>query len=146
MDSANPIEILMVEDNPGDVRLTMEVLKESNVASRLHVVRDGAEAIRYLRQEGRYRERILPDLILLDWDLPRMSGNEVLAEIKDDPHLRRIPVVVLTSSEAEEDMLMAYDHHANCFISKPLNLDQFIHVMNVLQQFWFTIVKLPGRL
>jgi two-component system, chemotaxis family, response regulator Rcp1 len=146
MNRGKIIDILIVDDNPGDVRLTMEVFKESKIHNQLHVAQDGEEAIQFLRQLGSFRNAPMPDLILLDWNLPRMNGHEVLAEIKADPVLRRIPVVVLTSSEAEEDMVRAYDNYANCFVTKPLNLDQFIKVVQTIQDFWFTIVKQPGRL
>jgi two-component system, chemotaxis family, response regulator Rcp1 len=145
MNIGKAIDILIVDDNPGDVRLTMEVFKESKIQNRLHVAQDGEEAIQFLRQLGEFADSPTPDLILLDWNLPRMNGHEVLSEIKTDPLLRRIPVVVLTSSEAEEDIIRAYDNYANCFVTKPINLDQFIKVVQTIQDFWFTIVKQPGR-
>lgn len=141
--SAPPIEILLVEDNPGDVRLTQEALADGKVNNNLHVVIDGVEAMAFLRREGAYRSRPRPDVILLDLNLPRKNGREVLAEVKADPELRRIPIVVLTTSEAEEDVLRAYEHHANCYITKPVDLDQFLKVVRSIEDFWFTIVKLP---
>lgn len=138
-----PVEILLVEDNPGDVRLTLEGLKEGKVNNNLHVVEDGVEAMAFLRREGKYADAVRPDLILLDLNLPRKDGREVLAEIKVDKDLRRIPVVVLTTSKAEQDILRAYNLHANCYITKPVDLDQFISVVGSIEDFWFTIVKLP---
>jgi len=137
------VEILMVEDNPGDIRLTREVFKESKIHNILHVVEDGVEAMAFLRQEGRYAGVPHPDLILLDLKLPRKDGQEVLAEIKRDPHLKRIPVVILTTSQAEQDILKAYDLHANCYIIKPIDLGQFIKVVQLIEDFWFEVVKLP---
>ncbi len=138
-----PVEILLVEDNLGDVRLTKETLKESKLLNRMSVVTDGVEALSFLHREGPYAEAPRPDLILLDLNLPKKDGREVLAEIKADEHLRRIPVVVLTTSGAEQDILKAYDLHANCYITKPVNLDQFSAVVRAIEAFWFTIVKLP---
>lgn len=138
-----PIDILLVEDNPGDVRLTQEALKEGRVANSLAVVEDGVEALAYLRNQGDYRDATRPDLILLDLNLPRKDGREVLAEIKADAELRRIPVVILTTSTAEQDILKTYDLHANCYITKPVDLDQFIHVVQTIESFWLTVVKLP---
>ncbi len=138
-----PIEILLVEDNPGDVRLTQEALKEGKVRNKLHVVGDGVEALAFLRQEGEYAETPRPDLILLDLNLPRKNGREVLAEIKEHPNLRRIPVVILTVSQAEEDVLRTYDLHANCYVTKPVDLEQFIKVVGSIEDFWLTIVRLP---
>jgi chemotaxis family two-component system response regulator Rcp1 len=140
-----PVEILLVEDNPGDVRLTKETLKDSKVRNRLCIVSDGVEAMEFLRREGSYAAAARPDLILLDLNLPRKNGREVLAEIKGDEHLRRIPVVVLTTSSADQDLLQTYDLHANCYITKPVNLDQFTSVVRAIEAFWFTIVKLPPR-
>jgi two-component system, chemotaxis family, response regulator Rcp1 len=139
-----PIEILLVEDNPGDVRLTIEALKEGKVSNRLSVARDGVEALAFLRREGPHATAPRPDLILLDLNLPRRDGREVLAEIKADARLRRIPVVVLTTSNAEEDILRTYDLHANCYINKPVDLDQFISVVRSIDDFWLTVVRLPG--
>ena len=141
--TGRPVEILLVEDNPGDVRLTREALREGKVRNNLAVASDGVEAIAYLRKEGEHAGAVRPDLILLDLNLPRKDGREVLAEIKADPSLRNIPVVVLTSSQAEQDIVRAYDLHANCYITKPVDLDQFIRVVQSIEDFWFTIVKLP---
>lgn len=138
-----PIEILLVEDNPGDVRLTIEALKENKINNNLHVAQDGIEAIDHLRRKGNYANMPRPDLILLDLNLPRKNGYEVLEEIKSDPDLRRIPVVVLTTSNAEQDILRTYNLHANCFITKPVDLDQFINVVRSIEGFWVTIVTLP---
>ncbi|HET6763937.1 MAG TPA: response regulator [Longimicrobiaceae bacterium] len=138
-----PVEILLVEDNPGDVRLTREALAEGKVRNNLHVAVDGVKALEFLRREGEHAGSVRPDLVLLDLNLPRMDGRQVLAEIKADPRLRHIPVVILTSSEAESDIARAYDLHANCYITKPVDLDQFIHVVRSIEDFWFSIVKLP---
>jgi two-component system, chemotaxis family, response regulator Rcp1 len=138
-----PIEILLVEDNPGDVRLSIEVLRDAKVHNHLNTVSDGVEALAFLRHEGIYADAPHPDLILLDLNLPKKDGREVLAEIKADDKLKRIPVVVLTTSQSEEDILKAYELHANCYISKPVNLDQFIKVVQSIEAFWLTIVKLP---
>jgi CheY-like chemotaxis protein len=138
-----PIEILLVEDNPGDVELTREVLQDAKVRNRLHVVTDGVQALAFLRREGSYAQFCTPDLILLDLNLPRKDGREVLAEIKADPLLRRIPVVVLTTSEAEQDVLETYELHASCYVTKPVDLHQFIQVVKSIQEFWLTVVKLP---
>jgi chemotaxis family two-component system response regulator Rcp1 len=143
LNKTKPIDILLVEDNPGDVRLTRESLKEGKVLNTLHVAGDGIEALAFLRQEGQYAKQPLPDIILLDLNLPKKDGREVLAEIKTDPNLRRIPVVILTTSKAEEDILKSYDLHANCYITKPVDLDQFITVVKSVEEFWFTIVRLP---
>jgi len=139
------IEILLVEDNPGDVRLTQEVFKEGRIRNKLNVVGDGVEALAYLRREGRYSDTAPQDLILLDLNLPKKSGREVLTEIKDDPMLRRIPVVVLTTSAAEPDILQAYSLHANCYITKPVDLEQFERVIRSIEDFWLALVKLPPR-
>ena len=140
---SKPIDILLVEDNPGDVRLTREALKEGKVLNTMQVVGDGIEALAFLRHEGPYAKSPHPDIILLDLNLPKKDGREVLAEIKNDPNLRRIPVVILTTSKAEEDIIKSYDLHANCFITKPVDLDQFIKVVKSVEEFWFTIVRLP---
>jgi len=142
-DEARPIEILLVEDNPGDVRLTREALKEGKVRNNLHVVEDGVEAMAFLRRADRYADTVRPDMVLLDLNLPRKGGREVLAEIKTDEDLMRIPVVILTTSKAEEDILRSYNSHANCYITKPVDLDQFIKVVQATENFWFTIVTLP---
>ncbi|MBE0517380.1 MAG: response regulator [Methanophagales archaeon] len=138
-----PIEILLVEDNPGDVRLTQEVFKESKILNRLSVVMDGVEAMAFLQRKDKYLNAPCPDLILLDLNLPKKDGREVLAEIKSNEHLKSIPVVVLTISKAEEDILKAYKLYANCYITKPIDLDQFIEVVKSIEDFWLTIVKLP---
>lgn len=138
-----PIEILLVEDNPADVRLMKEALKDSKVRNLLHVVEDGVEAMSYLRQEGKYSNVAAPDIILLDLNLPKKSGIEVLSEIKENDELKKIPVVVLTTSSAEEDIVKSYNLHANCFITKPVDLEQFIKVVRTTEDFWLTIVKLP---
>jgi CheY-like chemotaxis protein len=140
-----PIEILLVEDNIGDIRLTEEALKEGKLIFNLSVARDGMEAIEFLRGEGVRANAPVPDLILLDLNLPRKDGREVLQEIKSDADLKRIPVVVLTTSEAEADIITTYGLHANCYINKPVDMDQFIKIVQMLEQFWFTIVKLPPR-
>ena len=141
-----PIEILLVEDNPGDVRLTMEGLREGKVRNNLHVARDGVEALAFLRREAGFANAIRPDLILLDLNLPRKDGREVLSEIKSDPELKTIPVVVLTTSRAEQDVLHSYQLQANCYITKPVDLEQFIKVVNSIEEFWLTIVTLPQSL
>lgn len=138
-----PVDILLVEDNPGDVDLTIEALKEGKVANRLRVADDGVEAMAFLRREGKYADAFRPDLILLDLNLPRKDGREVLAEIKADPALKQIPVVVLTTSEAEQDIVKSYQLHANCYITKPVDLEQFIRVVRAIDEFWLTVVKLP---
>jgi two-component system, chemotaxis family, response regulator Rcp1 len=144
MSDLRPIEILLVEDSPGDVRLTQEALRDAKVRNNLHVVRDGVEALAFLRRDrSRFAECPRPDLVLLDLNLPRKSGHEVLAEIKADPALRRIPVVVLTTSQAEKDVLQTYDLHANCYITKPVDLGRFLDVVTAIEDFWLTIVKLP---
>jgi CheY-like chemotaxis protein len=139
------IEILLVEDNPADVDLTQETLAYAKIRNRLHVVTDGEDALAFLRRQGRYREAIRPDLILLDLNLPRKDGREVLAELKADPELRSIPVVVLTSSDAEKDVVRSYDLGANCYVTKPVDLDQFASVVRAIEDFWFVVVKLPTR-
>jgi two-component system, chemotaxis family, response regulator Rcp1 len=143
--SGRAIEILLVEDNPGDVRLTIEGLNEGKVRNNLHVARDGVEALDFLRRQGRFPDAVRPDLILLDLNLPRMDGREVLAEIKSDPDLKTIPVVVLTTSRAEQDILHSYQLQANCYITKPVDLEQFITVVRSIEDFWLTIVTLPNR-
>ena len=143
MNAGRAIEIFLIEDNPGDARLTVEALREAKVHNRLSWVTDGAEAIAFLRREGRHADAPRPDLILLDLNLPRKDGREVLAEIKRDDKLRRIPVVVLTTSQAEEDILRAYHLNANFYITKPVDLDKFIEVVQTIKNFWLSIVKLP---
>lgn len=139
-----PIEILLVEDNPGDIRLTQEILREAKVYNQLHVVYDGDQALQFLRQQSPYESAPRPDLVLLDLNLPRRDGREVLAEIKDDERLRLIPVVVLTTSNAEQDILRSYSLHANCYVNKPVDLDQFIRVISAIEEFWLSIVRLPA--
>jgi CheY-like chemotaxis protein len=145
--ATNPaaVEILLVEDNPGDVRLTREALKSDRLWNTLQVARDGVEAMAYLRREGKFRGAVRPDLILLDLNLPRKDGREVLAEIKADHYLKLIPVVVLTTSQAEEDILKAYGSYANCYITKPVDLAKFMTVMKSIEHFWFAIVRLPPK-
>jgi CheY-like chemotaxis protein len=140
---SDPIEILLVEDNPGDVELTREALHDSKVHMRLSVVPDGVEALAFLRREGTYADAPRPDLVLLDLNLPRKDGRGVLAEVKQDPALKHIPIVILTSSQAEQDILRAYELQANCYVTKPVDLDQFITIVRSIEQFWFTVVKLP---
>ena len=138
-----PVEILLVEDNPGDVRLTREALREGKVRNNLAVASDGIEAIAYLRKEGEHAGAVRPDLILLDLNLPRKDGREVLEEIKSDNELKRIPVVVLTTSKAEEDVLRTYNLHANCYVTKPVDLEKFMVVVKSIDVFWLTVVTLP---
>ena len=140
-----PIEILLAEDNPGDVDLAREALLTGKVKNTLHVVSDGVFAMEFLRRQGKFAGVPRPDLILLDLNMPRKDGREVLAEVKADPDLKRIPVVILTTSQAEEDILKTYNLHANCFITKPIDLHQFIKVVQAIEEFWFTIVKLPAK-
>ena len=140
-----PIDILLVEDNPADVRLTTETLKSEKIFSNLHVVTDGEEALQFLRREGKFKKAIRPDLILLDLNHPKIDGREVLKEIKNDDDLKAIPVVVLTVSKAESDVIKSYDLHANCYITKPVDLGQFAKVAKSVQEFWLTIVKLPPK-
>jgi CheY-like chemotaxis protein len=140
-----PIEILLIEDNPGDVRLTLEALKDARVLNHLNVAADGVEALEFLRHTGRYGESPRPDMILLDLNLPRKDGRQVLAEIKSDPSLRRIPVVIMTTSQSEQDIYESYDLHANCYITKPIDLEKFIGVVHSIEEFWLTIVKLPSE-
>jgi two-component system, chemotaxis family, response regulator Rcp1 len=138
------IEILLVEDNPGDVRLTREALKEEKICNKLHVACDGEEAMAFLRRQNGFADAPRPDIILLDLNLPKKDGREVLAEIKQDPQLRSIPVVILTTSEAHDDIAKAYDLHSNCYISKPVDLQKFMEIVKRVETFWFSIVKLPG--
>ena len=142
-DSCSPIEILLVEDSLADVRLTEEAFRDAKVLNHMSVVTDGAEAMQFLRREGPHAAAPRPDLILLDLNLPRKDGREVLKEIKDDPNLRCVPVVVLTTSRAEEDVLKAYNLHANCYITKPVDFTQFISVVRSIEGFWLSVVKLP---
>lgn len=140
-----PVELLLVEDNPADVRLTREAFRDAKLINNLNHVEDGVEAMRYLRREGGYTDMPRPDVVLLDLNLPRKDGREVLKEMRDDPALANIPVVVLTTSRAEEDVLQSYNLHANCFISKPVDFDRFVEVVQSIEDFWFGVVTLPGR-
>ena len=139
------IDILLVEDNPGDVRLTKEALKDAKVMNEVYVVQDGVEAMKFLHRKNSYANLPMPDLILLDLNLPKKDGREVLAEIKKDPKLMHIPVVVLTTSKADEDIIRTYNLHANAYITKPVDLNRFIEIMHTLEEFWFSIVKLPPK-
>jgi two-component system, chemotaxis family, response regulator Rcp1 len=141
----NPVEILLVEDNPADVELTQYMMKQGKIFVNLHVAPDGFAAMDFLRREGKYADVPRPDLILLDLNMPGMDGREVLAEVKSDPNLKAIPVVVLTTSQSEEDVLKSYKLGANCFITKPVGMDQFAKVVNSIEDFWFTIVRLPKK-
>jgi CheY-like chemotaxis protein len=141
---ASPVEILLVEDNPGDVRLTKEALKEGKVYSNLHWAKDGVEALEFLRRQGKFAAAPRPDIILLDLNLPKKDGREVLSEIKNDENLKRIPVVILTTSKAEEDVLRSYQLHANCYVTKPVDLEKFIGVVESIDKFWLTVVTLPN--
>jgi chemotaxis family two-component system response regulator Rcp1 len=140
-----PIEILLVEDNPGDVRLTVEALREGRVPNNLHVASDGVEALEFLRRAGQFANAPRPDMVLLDLNLPRKDGREVLAEIKADPELRRIPIVVLTTSQAERDVLQSYNLHANCYITKPVDIDAFFATVRSIDSFWLAVVRLPSE-
>ncbi len=141
-----PIEILLVDDNPGDIRLTQESLKESKVLNNIHIVEDGMEALEFLKKEGKFKNVITPDIVLLDLNLPKRNGREVLAEIKEDDFLKKIPVVILTMSRAEDDILKSYALHANCYITKPVDMDQFIKIVRSIESFWFSIVRLPPNI
>jgi chemotaxis family two-component system response regulator Rcp1 len=143
-DNIKVIDILLVEDSEGDARLSLEAMRDSKIRNKMHHVVDGEEAMAFLRKEGKYSKAPRPDLILLDLNLPKKDGREVLAEIKNDDELKRIPVVVLTISSAEEDILKSYNLHANCFITKPIDLSQFMKVVHSVEDFWLTIVKLPN--
>jgi CheY-like chemotaxis protein len=143
--NSRAIEILLVEDNPGDVNLTRLALADREINVNLSVVADGVEAMNFLHRHGEYHHAIHPDLILLDWNLPRKDGREVLVEIRSDERLQRIPVVVLTTSQAEEDILRAYNLHANCYITKPVDFDRFVQIVQSIEDFWFTIVQLPSE-
>jgi len=138
------VDILLVEDSPGDVRLTMEALADAKISNSINVASDGVEALEFLRREGEHANAVRPDLILLDLNMPRMDGRELLSIIKDEENLRNIPVVVLTTSQSENDILKSYDLRANCYITKPVDLDQFLVVVNSIQEFWLSIVKLPS--
>jgi len=142
---SHPIEILLVEDNPGDARLTQEALREGKIRNNLHHARDGVEALAFLRREGEHAKAPTPDLVLLDLNMPRKDGRQVLAEMKQDPRLRTIPVVVLTTSEAENDIVRSYELHANCYVTKPVGLEQFISIVREIESFWLAVVTLPTR-
>jgi chemotaxis family two-component system response regulator Rcp1 len=142
---ASAVDILLVEDNPGDVRLTKEALKDAKVLNEIYVAKDGVEAMEFLYKKGQFAEVPIPDMILLDLNLPRKDGREVLAEIKKDPKLKHIPVIVLTTSKADEDIIKTYNLHANAYITKPVDLNRFVEIIHALEEFWFTIVKLPPK-
>lgn len=143
IDNVDTIEILLVEDSPSDARLTEEALKDGKLRNNLTIVRDGAEAMAYLYREGKFADASRPDLILLDLNLPKIDGREVLRRVKSDPALQKIPVVVLTTSEAEEDVAKAYEYNANCYIRKPVDLGRFLEIIATIESFWLTVVKLP---
>ena len=145
LEKLKPVEILLVEDSPGDVRLTKEALKDSKVANTITVAEDGVEAMALLRREGKYAESVRPDLILLDLNLPRKDGRQVLEELKADEALKSIPVIILTTSQADEDIIRTYNLHANCYITKPVDLDKFLEVVRTIEDFWLSIVKLPPQ-
>jgi two-component system, chemotaxis family, response regulator Rcp1 len=142
--NVRPIEILLIEDNAGDIRLTTEALKDSKINNTLNAVEDGLEALKYLKKEGKYKNSTTPDLILLDLDMPNMSGRELLSVLKDDKKLKQIPIVVLTISPSDEDVLEAYNLHANAYVNKPIDLNQFVKVVQSIENFWFTVVKFPN--
>jgi CheY-like chemotaxis protein len=142
---SQPIEVLLVEDDPGDVLMTQEAFKDYKVANRLSVVTNGEDALAYLRKQGSFADATTPDLVLLDLNLPRRDGREVLRDVKQDPELRRIPVVVLTTSDAEEDVFASYDLHANAFVRKPVDFDQFVAAVRSIDDFFITVVRLPSR-
>jgi two-component system, chemotaxis family, response regulator Rcp1 len=144
--TGKPVEILLVEDNLADARLMVEALKDCKVPNRLHIARDGIQALNFLHQDGEFAQVPRPDLIFLDLNLPRKDGREVLAEIKADPNLKTIPVIVLTSSQAEQDIVKTYDLQANCYVNKPVDLDQFLATMEIVENFWLTLANLPPRL
>lgn len=143
---SRPINLLLIEDNPGDVRLTQEAFKEGKLSYQMDVVMDGVEAIHFLRRRPPYENAVTPDIILLDLNLPKKDGREVLAEIKADEMLRRIPVIVLTTSNAEQDILKSYDLHVNCYINKPVDFDKFFDIIQMIEDFWLTIAILPGTM
>ena len=143
--NAMAVDILLVEDNPGDVRLTKEALKDAKVLNQIYVAKDGVEAMEFLNKKGSFKEAPTPDMILLDLNLPRKDGREVLSEIKKDPKLKHIPVIVLTTSKADEDIIKTYNLHANAYITKPVDLNRFVEIIHALEEFWFTIVKLPPK-
>lgn len=139
------VDILLVEDNPGDIRLTQEAMKEARLTNTLHIARNGVQALDFLHQRGEFAEAPRPDLVLLDLNLPQLSGREVLKQMKDDAELRRIPVIVLSTSEANRDVLESYDLHANCYINKPVDFDEFLRLLVSIESFWFQLVKLPTQ-
>jgi CheY-like chemotaxis protein len=141
--NSEPIEILLVEDNPDDARTTMEALREGKIHNKIHLVEDGVEALRFLHRQGKHADAPRPDLILLDLSLPRLGGLEVLAQIKDHDDLRQIPVVIMTGSRRDEDVLKAYHHHANCYVTKPVDVEQFLGIVHKIEDFWLTVVRLP---
>ena len=143
MNQGDTIQVLLVEDSPSDARLTQEAFKDGKIRNNLTIVTDGAEAMAYLLREGKYSAAERPDLVLLDLNLPKIDGREVLRRIKTDPDLQRIPVVILTTSEAEEDIAKAYEYHANCYIRKPVDLTRFLEIICTIENFWLTVVKLP---
>ena len=143
--TTRPIDILLVEDNPADARLTIEALKDGKVHNNITVLEDGVEAMAYLKNEGKYAGAVRPDVIILDLNLPKKDGREVLAEVKGDPSLKTIPVVIMTVSKAEEDILKSYSLHANCYVTKPVDFTQFMKVVKTIEDFWLTIVKLPPK-
>ncbi len=143
--SGKPVQLLLIEDNPGDVRLTREALKNSEINVHLSVARDGVEAMDFLRRSGRFADAPKPDLVLLDLNLPRKNGREVLSEIKSDPELKRIPVLIMTTSRAEQDVNRAYHLNANCYITKPMDLDEFLRIVKAIEDFWLKTVTLPGQ-
>ncbi|WEL22651.1 Rec domain [Halorhabdus sp. BNX81] len=144
-ETGQPVEILLAEDNPGDAKLTQKAFEEGNILNNLHVVEDGAEAMDFLNQRGEYAEKTRPDLVLLDLNMPKKDGWDVLEEINDDPELRRIPVIVLTSSEAESDIVKSYDLQANAYLSKPVDYSGFMDVVRSLEEFWLSVVKMPPK-
>jgi len=141
--TGEPAEILLAEDNPGDVKLTRKALQSGNIRSNLHVVKDGVEVMKFLRQEGEYADEPRPELILLDLNMPKKDGRQVMTEMEDEPELRRIPVVVLTSSDAEEDIVQSYELNANAYLTKPVDFDGFVDIVERLEHFWFEVVKMP---
>lgn len=143
MNNIEPISILLVEDNPGDIYLTREAFRESKFDNSLHVVKNGVECMEFLKRQGKYSEAEMPDVIILDLNLPKKNGHEVLAEVKRDDHLKYIPIIVLTSSQNEKDIKSSYELCANCYITKPVDYDEFIHIIRAIENFWFAIVKLP---